>query len=465
MPESTTPPLRGRRGRDRRIAEQVAKDFAARHPRAQGRGRRRLRHRRGGRRGRGCPPDRGSRPGRRPRRPSVPRAPPGTASAAPRTGAGHRLPDLAGLPPLARRDRHLRRAAGTAREPRRHRTGRAPRRARRGPARRQVVPRGRDRDRGADRLDRPRRRDRRPRGRGTGRLAGRRGGRRGPRAPHRPGLRAKRARGRRDGGPGRGPGRLAQRRGSRDGRQRPGPPPAHDRIRRPSRRAQGAARRCPAPPGPAPARPVRPRLLARDGGRRAWRVRAARRHRGRLPAIDGAPDPDRVLRRRDRLAAGLRSDRPADDRGGRAHRPPARVGVPAPDRGRGRDPRASRQGGLAARRAARERTSPASKARRDDPLRPAAAGASRAMAVGDAAEVWAAQLAPATALDHVDPGHAPRARRARRSRRGRRVPVAPGRRAARPSSWRPASCPRTGRRPTCRRGTGRPGSSGRGRSS
>ena len=33
MPESTTPPLRGRRGRDRRIAEQVAKDFAARHPR------------------------------------------------------------------------------------------------------------------------------------------------------------------------------------------------------------------------------------------------------------------------------------------------------------------------------------------------------------------------------------------------------------------------------------------------
>ncbi len=40
----------------------------------------------------------------------------------------------------------------------------------------------------------------------------------------------------------------------------------------------------------------------------------------------------------------------------------------------------------------------------DDPLRPPAAGASRAMAVGDAAEVWAAQLAPATALDHIDPG-------------------------------------------------------------
>jgi len=31
MPESTTPPMRGRRGRDRRIGERVAEDFAARH--------------------------------------------------------------------------------------------------------------------------------------------------------------------------------------------------------------------------------------------------------------------------------------------------------------------------------------------------------------------------------------------------------------------------------------------------
>ena len=31
MPESSTPPMRGRRGRDRRIAERVAADFAARH--------------------------------------------------------------------------------------------------------------------------------------------------------------------------------------------------------------------------------------------------------------------------------------------------------------------------------------------------------------------------------------------------------------------------------------------------
>jgi transcription-repair coupling factor (superfamily II helicase) len=46
----------------------------------------------------------------------------------------------------------------------------------------------------------------------------------------------------------------------------------------------------------------------------------------------------------------------------------------------------------------------------DDPLRPVPstsidrAADSRALAVGDAAEVWAAQLAPATGLDHIDPG-------------------------------------------------------------
>jgi transcription-repair coupling factor (superfamily II helicase) len=39
----------------------------------------------------------------------------------------------------------------------------------------------------------------------------------------------------------------------------------------------------------------------------------------------------------------------------------------------------------------------------DDALRPAVAGESRAVAVGDATEVWAAHLAPATGLDHVDP--------------------------------------------------------------
>ena len=42
----------------------------------------------------------------------------------------------------------------------------------------------------------------------------------------------------------------------------------------------------------------------------------------------------------------------------------------------------------------------------DDPLRPVAEqpGESRALAVGDAAEVWAAYLAPATGLDHIETG-------------------------------------------------------------
>ena len=49
----------------------------------------------------------------------------------------------------------------------------------------------------------------------------------------------------------------------------------------------------------------------------------------------------------------------------------------------------------------------------DDPLRPSATPAdvpgevakgSRALTVGDAAEVWAPYLAPSTALDHIDPG-------------------------------------------------------------
>jgi transcription-repair coupling factor (superfamily II helicase) len=40
----------------------------------------------------------------------------------------------------------------------------------------------------------------------------------------------------------------------------------------------------------------------------------------------------------------------------------------------------------------------------DDPLRPVVASESRALQVGDAAEVWAAHLAPSTGLDHVDPG-------------------------------------------------------------
>jgi len=87
-------PLRGRRGRDRRIAERVATDFAARHARPA--------------------PETGVdvdiagvdaevEDARRPARPAPARGLPPPVAAAPgpgRKGAGHRLPDLSALPPL-----------------------------------------------------------------------------------------------------------------------------------------------------------------------------------------------------------------------------------------------------------------------------------------------------------------------------------------------------------------------------
>ena len=100
MPESTTPPLRGRRGRDRRIAEQVAAEFAARHapPRdedaidfdigavdAEVEDARRAQ----------AEAESGAAPRRTTARPPA-RRPKGDT----RTGAGHRLPDLSALPPL-----------------------------------------------------------------------------------------------------------------------------------------------------------------------------------------------------------------------------------------------------------------------------------------------------------------------------------------------------------------------------
>ena len=100
MPESTTPPLRGRRGRDRRIAEQVAKEFAARHPRVRdedavdfdiGAVDAEVEDARTREAPAGKPPQKA-------RRSAAARQ--GATGSAPRPGAGHRLPDLAGLPPL-----------------------------------------------------------------------------------------------------------------------------------------------------------------------------------------------------------------------------------------------------------------------------------------------------------------------------------------------------------------------------
>ena len=91
-----------------------------------------------------------------------------------------------------------------------------------------------------------------------------------------------------------------------------------------------------------------------------------------FPPSMAAADPHRVLRRRDRFAARLRPDRPADDRDGRPHRPAARVGVPAAGGGRGRHPRATRPGRGPARRSGSPATSPGSRASSE---RPAPAGA------------------------------------------------------------------------------------------
>ena len=110
---------------------------------------------------------------------------------------------------------------------------------------------------------------------------------------------------------------------------RPGPPPAHDRARRPAGRAAPAAVRRPAAPGrPAPGT-ARARLRPGDRGRGSRRVRPSRRHRRRVPAVVAAPDPGRVLRRRDRLAARLRPDRPAHRADRRRGGAPAGVRVPA----------------------------------------------------------------------------------------------------------------------------------------
>ena len=313
MPESTTPPLRGRRGRDRRLAEQVAERLRRAscpreiHRSGHGGRLRRCRGRRGGR--------------RLPRRPR-PAPTDGEASRGPGGGPGA---PAATACPTCPRCHPLLAATGTFTALRERLGPRGRRGSRRvgrhvglvvGPARGQVLPRGGARpwaDRRAARLDRARRGDRRSRGRGARGVA-RRSGRRGhARAAHRAGLRAERAGRRRDRGARRGPRRLAQRPGAGPGGERPGPPPAHDRP----------GRTC----------PVRPREL-RSGARLhqdallrelfelgyvpvpevAGRGEFARR--GGIvdvfPPSLPLPIRDRVLRRRDRLAPRLRPDRPAD---------------------------------------------------------------------------------------------------------------------------------------------------------
>jgi len=124
--------------------------------------------------------------------------------------------------------------------------------------------------------------------------------------------------------------------------------------------------------------------------------------------VRAAPGPPRAVRRRDRLAPGVR---PTDQRtvgtldeaillpaseflapAGGAAALRERLGRVA-----ARLPETSRRGSRPVR--GRRRGGQAS----GDGSAPGP-GPTRAVAVGDAAEVWAAQLAPATGFDHIDPG-------------------------------------------------------------
>ena len=143
-------------------------------------------------------------------------------------------------------------------------------------------------------------------------------------------------------------------------------------------------------------------------GRRQGRVRAPRRDRGRLPAVGQPPGPDRVLRRRGRIAPRVRSDRPAERR---RRSPRSRCCRPPSSSSRTRAPRPWRAGSGSAPSKLPERAGrgprAAARCRRGAQVRghePPRGHETRAAAVGDAAEIWAPILAPSTPLDHVDPG-------------------------------------------------------------
>ena len=312
-------------------------------------------------------------------------------------------------------------------------------------------PRSRSPRRGAAVLDRPRRGDRRSRRRGAGGVARRSGGRRGPRAADGARLRAQRARRRRDGGPRRGP--LA--RGAPAGRGSssrsvqallqhtiaPGDLPAAARALRLGHASSQDALL---------ARPARPRLRARCievAGRGEFARRGG--HRRRLPAV-GADLPVRIEFFGDEIESiCVRSTRPTSGPTGPVDEvvllPATEFLLPARRAGRIRSRasaggRAGHLGGAAGRRPGALRGREL-----DGPLGRPAGGRARAP--------WTSAmpprsgrpvLAPATGLDHLEPGDAPRPRRAGRHRRGGGLPVAPGGRAARASWSRPGSSRGTG---------------------
>ena len=292
------------------------------------------------------------------------------------------------------------------------------------------------------------------RGRGAGRLARRPGGRRRPRAADGPGLRAQRARRRRDGRPGRRARGLAERACPRPRGERPGAPPAHDRPGRPARRAAPPRGRA---PGSAWTRSCascsRLGYAADDRGRRPGRVRPARRHRRRVPAVGAAPRPDRVLRRRDRLAARP-STRPTSGPSARSRRrsccPRREFLAPAGGAAALRD-RLGRAAAKLPERLAADLARFEGGERQAGDERPGAAerdptaGPRRALDVGDAAEVWAG---PPRAGDRPRPPRSGRRSSSSTSpATSPRPPPSCGARptSAAPSSSRAATCRRTGR--------------------
>ena len=275
------------------------------------------------------------------------------------------------------------------------------------------------------------------------------GGRRRARAADGARLRAQRARRRRDGRPRRGAAAW------RSGRARilvasvQALAPAHDRPGRPAGRRRASSRSAARlAPGRAAARAVRPRL------------RAGRSRSPAAASSPGAAGSSTSSRRRCRCRSGSSSSATRSTRSGRSTRPTS-----------GRSARSTSavllpasefllpHGGVAALRerlGRRRREAPRAPRRgprpvrgRDDPReRRAAAPASRGARRRRRGRGLGAAPRPGDRPRPRRPRHAPRPRRARRHRRGRRVPVAPGRRAPGRARSRPASCRRTGRRPT-----------------
>ena len=245
--------------------------------------------------------------------------------------------------------------------------------------------------------------------------------------------------------------RIGRREGP--GGQRPGAVPGDARAGRPAGGHPDA--RAPARGSawtPLLAELLRARLRAGARGRRPRRVRAPGRHRRRLPAVRAAAGPDRVVRRRDRLAC--------------APSTPPTSAVSSPCATSPSCPRPS----SCCRRAAPTRSGSASAGWAD--ASPSGSPLDLERFAGDAATGAKVDRGSRAARRRCRGGLGAARRPDHRPRPPRPIdtcssstspatsPTPPTSCGARPRSgtrsWsRPATCPRTGRPPTCRRATGR----------